>query len=200
MSLEAKTLKVCSCNRTVALDVKALAAALKTGEPLAVHHQLCRKDVGAFQAAIGESEDVVVGCTQEAPLFGELAEGSSAKIRFVNLREQAGWSTEAKGATPKMAALLAMAALADAPPAPAVEFKSEGQLLVIGPGEAALEWAERLSESLQVSVLLTGRGELPLERRFPTWSGEPASVSGWLGAFEVEWRQDNAIDLEVCTR
>jgi hypothetical protein len=28
MSLEGKTLKVCSCNRTVALDAKALAAAL----------------------------------------------------------------------------------------------------------------------------------------------------------------------------
>jgi ferredoxin len=200
MSLEAKTLKVCSCNRTVALDAKALGAALKMGEPLVVHHQLCRKDAGAFHAALGHSEDVVVGCTQEAPLFGELADGSSAKIRFVNLREQAGWSPEAKGATPKIAALLAMAALPDAPPAPAVQFKSEGQLLVIGPGDAALEWAERLSESLEVSVLLTGPGELPLERRFPTWSGEPTSVSGWLGAFEVEWRQDNPIDLEVCTR
>ena len=29
MNLEGKTLKVCSCNRTVALDAKALAAALK---------------------------------------------------------------------------------------------------------------------------------------------------------------------------
>ena len=29
MSLDGKTLKVCSCNRTVALDAKALAAALK---------------------------------------------------------------------------------------------------------------------------------------------------------------------------
>ena len=77
MSLESKTLKVCSCNRTVALDVKALAAALKTGAPLELHHQLCRKDAGAFQAALGESE-VIVACTQEAPLFAELAGGSSA--------------------------------------------------------------------------------------------------------------------------
>jgi len=36
-------------------------------------------------------------------------------------------------------------------------------VLVIGPGDAALEWAERLCESLQVSVLLTAPGELPLE-------------------------------------
>jgi len=41
---------------------------------------------------------------------------------------------------------------------------------------------------------------LPLERKFPVWSGSVTRLSGWLGAFEVEWRQDNPIDLEVCTR
>src|SRR2546426_8762861 len=198
MSLEGKTLKVCSCNRTVALDARALGAALKTGEPLTVHHQLCRKDAGAFQAALGQSEDVIVACTQEAPLFGELAPDSN--IKFVNLREQAGWSAEGARATPKIAALVAMAALPDAEPAPAVEFKSTGQLLIIGPGEAALDWAQRLSDQLEVSVLLSGKGELPFERKFPLWSGEVTALSGWLGAFEVEWRQANPIDLEVCTR
>ena len=37
MSLDGKTLKVCSCNRTMAIDAKALAAALKTGAPIRVH-------------------------------------------------------------------------------------------------------------------------------------------------------------------
>jgi ferredoxin len=199
MSLEGKTLKICSCNRSLALDVKALGAALKAGEPLTLHHQLCRQDAGAFQAALGGG-DVIVACTQEAPLFGELAEGSSAKLKFVNVREQAGWSAEAARATPKIAALVAMAALPDVDPAPAVQFKSGGQLLVIGPGEAALAWAQRLSGTLEVSVLLTDRGEAPLERGFPLWSGRVTALSGWLGAFEVEWRQENPIDLEVCTR
>src|SRR5712691_8836681 len=96
MSLEGKTLKVCSCNHTVALDAKALAAALKSDAPLEVHHQLCRKDAGAFQAALGGSDDVIVACTQEAPLFGELAAsaGSRANLKFVNVREHAGWSSE----------------------------------------------------------------------------------------------------------
>src|SRR5438094_1654108 len=198
MSLEGKTLKVCSCNRTVALDVKALGAALKSGEPVSVHHQLCRKDAGAFQAALGDAQELIVACTQEAPLFGELAPES--KVRFVNLREQAGWSAEGARATPKIAALVAMAALPEPAPAPAVEFKSSGQVLVIGPGEAALDWAERLSGQLEVSVLLTGRGEVPLEHKFPLWSGKVSALSGWLGAFELEWRQENPIDLEVCTR
>ena len=134
MSLDGKTLKVCSCNRTVALDAKALASALKLKEPLQVHDQLCRRDVGAFQAALGDP-DVIVACTQEAPLFGELAAGtgSQAKLQFVNVREQAGWSNERAKTMPKIAALVAMAALPEAEPAPAVEFKSAGQVLIIGP-------------------------------------------------------------------
>jgi ferredoxin len=139
---------------------------------------------------------VIVACTQEAVLFSEISE---KPIKFVNIRELAGWSAEKS--TPKIAALLAMAALAEPEPAPAVGFKSQGQVLVIGPAEAALDWAERLAGQLEVSVLLTaGGGELPLERQYPTWSGKPVRVSGWLGAFEVEWHQENPIDLELCTR
>ena len=199
MSLEGKTLKVCSCNRTLALDAKALAEALRSGAPLTVHHELCRKDAGAFQAALGAGDDVIVACTQETTLFRELAAESTSKITFVNIRELSGWSAEKS--TPKMAALLAMAGLPDPEPAPAVEFKSAGQVLIVGPAAAALDWAERLAGQLEVSVLATdASGELPLERKFPVWSGSVTGLSGWLGAFEVEWRQDNPIDLEVCTR
>ena len=199
MSLEGKTLKVCSCNRTLALDAKALAEALQSGAPLTVHHELCRKDAGAFQAALGSADDVIVACTQEATLFRELAGESTSRISFVNIRELGGWSAEKS--TPKMAALLAMAALPEPEPAPAVEFKSAGQVLIVGPAAAALDWAGRLAEQLEVSVLATdASGELPLERRFPVWSGHVTRLTGWLGAFEVEWTQDNPIDLEVCTR
>ena len=197
MSLAGKTLKVCSCNHTLPLDAKALAAALKSGEPLTVHHELCRKDAGAFQAAVGGSDEVIVACTQEAALFSELTE---KPIKFVNVRELGGWSAEKS--TAKIAALIAMAALPEPEPAPAVEFKSQGQVLIIGPAAVALDWAQRLSGQLEVSALISGAGqaELPLERKYPVWSGKATRVSGWLGAFEVEWRQENPIDLEVCTR
>jgi len=203
MSLEGKTLKVCSCNRTVAVDAAALAKALKADAPLTVHDQLCRRDATAFQAALAGDGEVIIACTQEAALFGELAEqaGARAPLRFVNVREQGGWGTRGHEATAKIAALVAMAALPEPEPAPAVEFKSGGDLLIIGPAEAALDWAERLSSQLQVCVLITGKGgELPLERKYPVWSGRVAKLTGWLGAFEVEWRQENPIDLEVCTR
>jgi ferredoxin len=203
MSLAGKTLKVCNCNKTMALDGRALAAALKAGAPIQVHSELCRKDAAAFQAALGESE-VIVACTQEAPLFGELADAAGAhpQLRFINLREQAGWSGEGHTATPKIAALIAAATLPDPEPVPAVSYKSGGQLLVIGPAPSALDWAERLSGVLEVNVLITDArgGELPLERRYQVWSGKVNGVTGWLGAFAVEWTQENPIDLETCTR
>jgi len=201
MSLDGKTLKVCSCNRTVGIDAKALAAALKSSEPLVLHESLCRKDAAAFQAALGDAE-VIVACTQEATLFGELAEqaGARAQLKFVNVREHAGWGAKPAEATPKIAALVALAALPEPEPVPAVEFKSGGELLIIGPADAALDWAERLQGQLNVSVLATQAGELPLERKYPVWSGRVTKLEGWLGAFDVEWRQENPIDLELCTR
>ena len=60
-----------------------------------------------------------------------------------------------------------------------------------------------MATQLAVTVLATGRtaeSELPAERTFPIYSGELAKVTGWLGAFNVEWTQQNPIDLDLCTR
>jgi ferredoxin len=201
MALKDKTLKLCNCNGTIPLDARVLEAALAAGVP--VHTELCRKQIAAYQSALGDAE-VMVACTQEAPLFAELARAaeSKAQLRFFNIREAAGWSSEGARATPKIAALIAAAALPEPEPVPSVEYKSGGQLLVIGPSGPALDWAERLSAQLEVSVLISRGegGELPLERKYPVWSGKPLRVAGYLGAFEVEWTQENPIDLEVCTR
>jgi ferredoxin len=203
MSPASKTLKLCSCNGTIALDAKRLAASLKLGSPLTVHRELCRKEAGAFQASLSDP-DLIVACTQEAPLFSELASAvqSQARISFLNIREVAGWSAEGGNAGPKIAALLAAAALPEPQPVAQVDYKSGGQLLIIGPSDAALDWAARLAPTLAVSVLMTGKGqgEQPGERSYPVWSGRVTGISGWLGAFEVEWVQDNPIDLDICTR
>jgi hypothetical protein len=96
----------------------------------------------------------VVACTQEAPLFSELAEqaGSASELKFVNIREQAGWSKEGAKATPKIAALLALADLPEPEPVTAVSYKSGGELLIVGPAEAAIPWAEKLAGQLEVNV------------------------------------------------
>ncbi|RJG07454.1 4Fe-4S dicluster domain-containing protein [Noviherbaspirillum cavernae] len=197
--------KVCNCNHTMPLDAAsgtALGKALDAG-PLNVVTQLCRREVGAYLDAVEGVDQVVVACTQERALFSELAaqKQTVAPIRFVNIRETGGWSAEAKTATPKMAALLAAAALPDPEPVPTVEYDSGGQVLVIGPASRALPWAERLGAQLEVSVLLTsGGGEGVQDRLLPAFSGAQIRIDGWLGAFKASWQQANPIDLEVCTR
>jgi ferredoxin len=204
MSLAGKTLKLCNCNKTMSLDAKALGKALQAGAPLTVHSELCRREAGAYQAAL-KDPDVVVACTQEAALFNELHDESQAasNVKFINIRETAGWSDDGGKATPKIAALLALVGLPDPEPVAAVSYQSAGQLLIIGQADVALAWAERLAGQLQVSVLITGdggRAEMPLDRRYPVYSGRGVKLTGYLGAFEATWEQDNPIDLEVCTR
>jgi ferredoxin len=164
---------------------------------------LCQKELAAFTDR--SSGDVVVACTQEARLFGDVAEegGRTQTIRFVNIRETGGWSAEARSSTPKIAALLAMAGLPEPEMVPRVSYRSEGRLLIVGPAEAALHWAGVLAPQLAVTVVITGRAmgaELPAERNFPVYSSRMTALSGWLGAFTAAWAQENPIDLDLCTR
>jgi ferredoxin len=187
------------------VDAKAVAGALKRDAAPAVATELCRKHVSSFEAAVKSGEDVVIACTQEAPLFSELHKElqGTGEIRFVNIRETAGWSEQGKLAAPKMAALIALADVPAPDPVPVVSYASAGQVLVIGPASAALDWGERLSTQLDVTVLITTESqaaELPGERRYPVYSGADVKVRGHLGAFEVSWQQANPIDLDLCTR
>ena len=196
---------LCNCNRTMTVDAKALAGALDLEAVPLVATQLCRKQVSTFEAAVKSGDDVLVACTQEAPLFSELHKGlqASGEIRFVNIRENAGWSHDRAGTAPKMAALLALADVPPPEPVPVVPYQSSGELLIMGPAAAALDWAERLASDLSVTVLITGEtrdAELRAEHRYPVYSGANVQISGHLGAFDVSWKQANPVDLDVCTR
>jgi len=196
---------LCNCNKTMTLDAKALARALELDTVPNVSSELCRGHLAAFEGAVKSGEELLVACTQEAPLFSELGEElkAAAPIRFVNIRETAGWSIEAKSAGPKTAALLALAGLPEPEPVAAVAYESRGRVLIVGPGAAVLGWADRLIEQLPVSVLVTDTAasyELPVEHRYAVFSGKVNSIKGYLGNFEVKWEQTNPIDLEVCTR
>ncbi|HUU71425.1 MAG TPA: 4Fe-4S binding protein [Burkholderiales bacterium] len=202
-----KTIKLCNCNRSMALDAQKIGKALGSAQPVKIYEGLCRRQAGAFRDALSD-DDVIVACTQEAQLFSELAadQESDAGLRFVNIREVAGWSAQQDQVTPKVAALLAAASLPEPEPVASVDYQSGGEVLIIGPSAVALDWARRLSDGsvgqLNVSVLMTRRegGELPAERDYSVWSGSPTRVTGFLGAFDVEWQPQNPIDLDICTR
>ncbi|CAJ0733483.1 Ferredoxin-type protein NapF [Ralstonia mannitolilytica] len=200
------------------LDAGAVSDALRAANapidaPGQTHHLLCRREIGAFTQALGGAEDVIVACTQEKALFAEVAaqqEGVVAPIRFVNVRETGGWSAGARrdgrGFHAKTAALLAVAGLPAPDPVPVVDYRSDGNLLIVGPAERVMPWAERLADQLSVTVLATGRDRtagplsVPMERRWPVHAGELVAVKGWLGTFDVQWRNRNPIDLDRCTR
>lgn len=203
MSDQDKPIKLCSCNGTMRLDADRLAEVLRLETPLVVADSLCRRQVDSFRGGLDGTAPTLVACTQEAALFQELADeaGFDGGIAFTNIREFAAWSKEGESAHPKIAALLAMARLPEPEPVPAVSFRSQGATLIVGPLEAALTWAEQLKHKLDVSVLATdARGSLPHVRDFAVWFGKSINVNGFLGEFNVDWEQDNPIDLDLCTR
>src|ERR1051326_7241890 len=105
-----KTIFLCSCEDTMPLDAGAVRRGCR-GAEVKTANRLCRAELEKFRAAAAASP-LVVGCTQEAPLFAEPA-GPDAELSFVNVREPAGWSEQATDAGPKMSALLAAAAEPD---------------------------------------------------------------------------------------
>ena len=202
----------------MALDAPALKQALAktpgshTDGLDTVHTLLCRREAPAFQRAAtstsASGDELLVACTQESRLFLELneqTEGAASvterPIRFVNIRETAGWSRDKASATPKIAALLAVAQLPPPEPVGTASYRSGGRCLVVGPAEAAERAAALLQDKLELSVLVSGRGgALAQVHARATHTGQLTRLSGWLGQFVAAWSNPNPIDLDLCTR
>lgn len=189
MEIDGKRVLVCDCEGTMPLDGKALARACKAvPDAKGLATQLCGTELGRFVEALGDGKELIVACTQEAPRFLERKEDlkNETAITFVNIRETAGWSDQARDATPKIAALLKHAALA-VTPAPVVSLKSAGVTLICGTDERAIEAARRLAGRLDVTVLLAPGAAVvpPRLRDVPVVQGRVRTAKGHLGAFEV---------------
>ena len=174
---------ICSCEDTMPLDGAAGQRGCRGAEVLTAR-QLCRAELEKFRAAAESGEPLVVGCTQEVPLFSEIA--GDAAVTYANIRETAGWSKDGAAAGPKMAALLAAAA----EPAPEVSFvnlTSDGVILIYGRDEQAIEAGNLLKDHLDVTVLIRPPAYVPPPRvtDFPVVRGAIRSAKGYLGAFEL---------------
>jgi ferredoxin len=165
------------------LDGAAVKRACRGADVLSAH-QLCRAELDKFRtAAVGEAP-LIVGCTQEAPLFAEVA--GEADVTYANIRETAGWSRDAQAAGPKMAALLAAAA--EPTPEPAfVSLTSEGVILIYGRDEQAIAAGDLLKAHLDVTVLIKPPAAVAPSRvtDFPVVTGTIRAAKGHLGAFEL---------------
>ncbi|MDA1100590.1 MAG: 4Fe-4S binding protein [Proteobacteria bacterium] len=210
MRLNGKTVLLCNCEGSMNLNGEALAEACGADAAFPISSHLCRAQIETFKAAVRAGGPVVVACTQEAPLFSEVAAevtpdtavNAAAKfapstaanfaLGFTNIRERAGWSQDADhgNGTAKIAALLAEAALNIAP-TPSVTLQSEGRCVVYGNDEMALDAAAQLADRLDVMVLLHSGAEVPPPRvtRVPLLSGDIVRATGHLGAFDLAVRQ-----------
>ena len=170
------------------MPLDAAAIARDCDGPLQTADQLCRRQLDRFKAALTTGAPITVGCTQEAPLFTEVAAeaGAEDRIRYANVRETGGWSDQAEKAGPKMAALLAAAEVAQ-PAVPLVSMESRGVTLIYGRDEAAIEAARRLADHLDITVLLTKPGAVapPRTTTVPIFQGTITGATGHLGAFEL---------------
>jgi ferredoxin len=181
------TILVCSCERTMPSFGGAVARGCPGAKVESGDH-LCGAELERVRAILRGGGAVTIGCTQQAPLFQEVAEelGFSGKLTFANIRETGGWSDQAAAAGPKAAALLALAA-EPVEEMPAVALKSEGVILVYGRGETAIEAGRALADKLDVTVLLTKPDDIipPRLWDFPVMRGTINTAKGHLGAFEL---------------
>jgi ferredoxin len=144
---------------------------------------------------------LAIGCRREAPRL-EAAAADSTPLRFFPARE---YVTGGSAASPRLAALIAMARLPDPPPVESVPYSSHGRLAILGAGPLALAWAERLHGKAdgQITVTVFAEDEDPLPatspRRVAVQRARQVSVAGWLGAFEVSWTPANPVDASLCT-
>ncbi|MGI9386125.1 MAG: 4Fe-4S dicluster domain-containing protein [Methyloligellaceae bacterium] len=171
----------------MALDAGKLKAGLGLDAEPAIHTHLCRSQIASYEDALDGEVPVIVACTQEAPLFREIAEEHDKPVpSFVNIRERAGWCENKSAAQPKITALLAEAAL-PVRPAGLTTLESEGVCLVYGAGQKALETAERLASRLNVSLILTDTEDVlpPTTVNVPIYKGRITHAAGTLGAFEI---------------
>lgn len=187
MADQPRHILICSCEDTIPLDAEAVRRGCRSSQ-VTTARQLCRTELERFRAAAAGADPLIVACTQEAPLFSEIAAGQegSADIRYANIREAAGWSADAAKASAKMAALIAAAAEA-VPEVPFVKLNSEGVILVYGRDEQTIEAANLLKQHLDVTVLIKPPAALqpPSVTDFPVAKGEIRSAKGHLGAFEL---------------
>ncbi|MFL5043091.1 MAG: 4Fe-4S binding protein [Xanthobacteraceae bacterium] len=165
----------------MSLDLDAVRRGCR-GASVEAGRELCRREFERARGILAESP-ATVACTQEAPLFSEIA---AHAVTFTNIRENAGWSNEGRHAGPKMAALLAAAA-EPMPETAFVSFTSEGVVLIYGRDEQAIEAARLLETRLDVTVLLTSPGDVtpPRVTDFPVVKGTIRSAQGHLGAFDL---------------
>ncbi|MDJ0931423.1 hypothetical protein [Breoghania sp.] len=131
---------------------------------------------------------LLVACTQEAPLFREIAQdtGAENRVSFFNTRERAGRTARNQDPHAKIRALIEEATI-EAEPTGLKTIESSGLCLVYGAGQQALDAARMLNARLSVTLLLSETSDivLPSMMDVAIYSDQIRALSSSLGAFSV---------------
>ena len=166
-------LLTCSCEGTMVIDIRKIAKGLGILDAPVVHDNLCRAQLASFEKSAGGKKTLLT-CTQEAPMFDEIAAGlEDAQLKFVNIRENAGWSKTNKNVPAKMTALIAEGNY-EASPARLLSVRSEGNCLVYGGGQQAMDISTKLAGRLNITLVFSHFEDVfvPASTEFLIYSGK----------------------------
>ena len=94
MAEQPRKILICSCEDTMPLDARRVRRGCRGAEVIDRRVSSAAPSSSGFAPPPPTGEPLTVGCTQEAPLFSEVADetADAAPLTFVNIRETAGWS------------------------------------------------------------------------------------------------------------
>ena len=199
---------VCGCQGSGETVDKALQNVRVEGIRFISAQRACRDGITAVLDAKNQTAGVrcFVGCTQEQAVFESVADGATSQaIEFFNLRgllrgQPTGQSSPEAAAT--VAALAAYETDFQVEPVPAVVFKSQGHVAIVSNSDKQLHHAQTLSNNLTVDLLVADPAGLvlPAKRDLNVLALSVDSAEGYLGAFSLNTRKTNPVDMEMCTR
>ncbi|MFQ5839670.1 MAG: 4Fe-4S dicluster domain-containing protein [Candidatus Methylomirabilales bacterium] len=202
---------LCDCNRSLAIDPRAIQKALGLPKKPVLYSRLRLDDVHAlkYEAQKAKYQRLLVGCCGTRDFFvKELTSIGfrEEQVRHLDLKEHCYWVEEDPAAANGKAARLLRAALeAEPDPQDRIELpvNTADNILIVADTPTAFPLAERLRDHTRVTLVLDETSEafdsfLPSPFPCDMNRGRVTDVQGELGAFQVIVERSQPIDLERC--
>lgn len=178
-------LLLCDCAGSMKIDAESAKASVGA-EKVKTCSRLCMDEIDLAAAELAQDGTTLIACGQQASLFRDLMAEIEAPGQLIStdIRDRAGWTAD-ESALPKQAALLAETVM-DSPNTPLRDIHSDGLCLILGDADDVIPVAQRLSETLSVTCLLSSAPSdaIPTDA-YDVAIGQLKSATGAFTTFEV---------------
>ncbi len=176
---------LCSCLNSIKIDNSKL---LNTNDSqIVTARELCGAESN-FLHKIDKNKNVIIACTQEKKFFKEkLQNDIDKKLKFINIRELAGWTNKDQYLTPKILSMLYSKINTKDFYPHYIDMHSQGRITIIGEEDNAYETAIKLADRLDVTLILIKNPNIILteERNFNIYKGSSINIKGYFGNFQI---------------